>query len=111
MKIVKVLSVVVALHLIVLGFVFFKPPLNYFAVMCLSTILVWAAVFTFKRRPRAAMIVGVLLQITIQQVAYHAWLSSQTSIWWPLAQFLALQYVVALRLAGSRDDTQGRRNY
>ena len=96
---------VVALHLIVLGFVFFKPPLNYFAVMCLSTIMVWSVVFSFKRRPRAAIIVGVLLQITIQQVAYHAWLASQTSIWWPLAQFLSLQYVVALRLAGSPDKT------
>ena len=105
MKIVKVLSVVVALHLIVLGFVFFKPPLNYFAVMCLSTIMVWSTVFSFRRRPRAAIIAGGLLQIIIQQVAYHAWLSAQTSIWWPLAQFLALQYVVALRLAGSPDKT------
>lgn len=101
MKIVKVLSAVVALHVIVLGFVFFKPPLNYFAVMCLSTIMVWAAVFSFRRRPRAAIIAGALLQIIIQQVAYHAWLSSQTSVWWPLAQFLSLQYVVALRLAVS----------
>jgi hypothetical protein len=96
--------------LIVLGFVFFKPPLNYFAVMCLSTIMVWAAVFSFRRRPRAVIVAGVLLQIIIQQAAYHAWLSAQTSMWWPLAQFLSLQYVVALRLGSSRDDTPGRRN-
>ncbi len=110
MKIVNILSVVVALLVIVLGFVIFKPPLNYFVVSCLSTIMVWAAVFSLKRRPRAAIIVGVLLQITIQQVAYHAWLAPQTSLWWPLAQFLALQYVVALRLAGSPDKTPGPGN-
>jgi len=104
-KILKVLSAVVALHVIVLGFVFFKPPLNYFAVMCLSTIMVWAAVFSFRRRPRTAIIAGGLLQIIIQQVAYHAWLSPETGVWWPLAQFLSLQYVVALRLAGSPNKT------
>lgn len=93
----------VALPLIVLGFVFFKPPLNYFAVICLSTIMVWAAVFSFKRSLRAAIITGSLLQLAIQQVAYHSWLSTQTSIWWPLVQFLALQYVVALRLGNSPD--------
>ena len=45
MKVVKILSVVVALHFIVLGFVFFKPPLNYFAVACLSTILVFVVLW------------------------------------------------------------------
>lgn len=94
---------VVALHLIVLGFVFFKPPLNYFAVICLSTIMVWAAVFSRKRRLRAAIIAGALVQLAIQQVAYHSWLSNQTGVWWPLLQFLSLQYVVALRLGGSPD--------
>ncbi len=104
MKIVKALSVVVALHLVVLGFFFFKPPLYYFAVMCLSTILVWAAVFSCKRRLRDAIIAGGLLQIAIQQVAYCAWLATQTSVWWPLGQFLALQFVVALRLGDSPED-------
>jgi len=103
MKIVKVLSVVVALHLIVLGFVFFKPPLNYFAVICLSTTMVWPAAFSFKRSPRTAIIAGSLLQLAIQQVAYHSWLSAQISAWWPLVQFLSLQYVVALRLSGPPD--------
>lgn len=107
MKIVKILSVVVALHFIGLGFVFFKPPLNYFAVLCLSTILVWPAVFSGQRRMRAAIIAGAVLQIVIQQVAAHLWLPPQAGFWWPLLQFLSLQYVVALRLADVPDKTPG----
>ena len=105
MRPVKIASVVVALHLIVLGFFFFKPPLNYFMVTCLSTVIVWSAVFSFgKRRKWAAIIAGSLLQLAIQQVAYHSWLSDQPRVWWPLAQFLSLQYVVALSLGRSPDD-------
>jgi hypothetical protein len=49
----------------------------------------------------------LLLQLAIQQVAYHAWLSAQAGVWWPLAQFLSLQFVVALRLSSSPHDTPG----
>jgi hypothetical protein len=49
------------------------------------------------------MTVGALLQIAIQQITYHAWLADQADLWWPLVQFIALQYVIALRLSGSRD--------
>ncbi|MBI3850529.1 MAG: hypothetical protein HY298_09715 [Verrucomicrobia bacterium] len=105
MRPVKIASVVVTLHLIVLGFFFFKPPLNYFMVTCLSTVIVWSAVFSCgKRRKWAAIITGSLLQLAIQQVAYHAWLSDQARVWWPLAQFLSLQYVVALSLGRLPDD-------
>lgn len=105
MKVVKIASVVLALHLIVLSFFFYKPPLNYFAVACLSTVIVWSAVFSFgKRRKRAAIIAGSLLQLAIQQFAYHAWLLGQAGMWWPLVQFLVLQYVVALRLGSSPED-------
>lgn len=100
----KVVSVVVALHLIGLSFFFFTPPINYFAVICLSTVIVWSLVFCCGKRMRlGAIIVGALLQLAIQQLAYHAWLSDQVGVWWPLAQFLGLQYVMALRLGGSED--------
>ena len=95
----KIASVVVAVHLIVLAFFFFKPPVNYFTVMCLSTAIVWSAVFAFSRRKKwAGIIAASLLQLVIQQVAYHAWLSAQAAMWWPLVQFIALQSVVALRI-------------
>jgi predicted PurR-regulated permease PerM len=102
MKFAKISSVVVALHVIVLGFFFFRPPVNFFAVTCLSTIIVWPVVFSVGQRKRLASITGaVVLQLVIQQVAFHAWLTETTGRWWPLAQFLGLQYVVALRLGNS----------
>ena len=111
MSFAKIASVVVALHLIMAGFFFFKPPLNYFAVICLSTIIVWAIVFSLGRRKRwACIIAGLLLQVIIQQIAYHWWLREQVGICWPLAQFLGLQYLVAFRLGSSPQDAPEMRN-
>ena len=105
MRTIKIASVVVAVHLIVLSFFFYRPPVYYFMVTCLSTVVVWSAVFSFgKRRKPVAIIAGSLLQLVTQQVAYHAWLSGQAGVWWPLGQFLALQYVIALRLGSSPND-------
>jgi hypothetical protein len=104
-------SVVAALALIALPFFFYKPTVNYFAVSCVSTIVVWSAVFAwFTRRRWLGISVGAVLQLAIQQVAYHAWLSGQAGIGWPLVQFIALQYVIALRLSGSRDETSATRS-
>ena len=105
LRLAKIASVVVALHLIVLGFLFFNPPLNYFVVTCFSTVIVWSVVFGFGRRKKwVSIIAGSLLQLATQQVAYHCWLSGQAGVWWPLVQFLSLQYVVALRLGSSLDE-------
>lgn len=100
MKVVKIASVVLALHLIVLSFFFYKPPVNYFVVICLSTVIVWSVVFSISSlKRRAGIIAGLLLQLAIQQSAFHAWVSDHAGVWWALAQFLCLQYVLALRLA------------
>jgi hypothetical protein len=96
---VKITSAVVAVHLIVLPFFFFKPPVNYFAVTCLSTVITWSAVFSLRRRRKwlgLGIIAGALIQVVIQQVAYHAWLASEAGECWPLVQFVALQYVIAI---------------
>ena len=99
MKVAKIVSVILALHVIVLGFFFYKPPAYYFLIICLSTVIVWSVVFSFSSgKRRAGIIAGLLLQVAIQQAAFHTWASDQ-NVWWPLAQFLALQYVMALRLA------------
>lgn len=106
MKTWVIVSVVAALALITLPFFFYRPTVNYFAVICLSTIVVWSAAFAcFARRRWLGIIVGAVLQLALQQVAYHAWLSGQADIVWPLVQFIALQYVIVLRLSGSRDET------
>ncbi|MCI0747160.1 MAG: hypothetical protein L0Y58_17290 [Verrucomicrobia subdivision 3 bacterium] len=105
MRAAKIASVVVALHVIVLSLFFFKSRVNYFVVTCLSTAIVWSMVFSFSKRKKWVGIVsGSLVQLAIQQVAYHALLSVQAGAWWPLAQFLALQYLVALRLGSSSEE-------
>ena len=101
----KIASVVVAAHLIALAFFFFKPPVNYFVANCLSTVIVWPAAFAFSKRKKwAGIIAASLLQLAIQQVAYHAWVSVQAAVWWPLAQFIALQYVIALRIGSPQKE-------
>jgi hypothetical protein len=103
---IRIVSVVVALHLIVLSFFFYKPPVNYFLVVCFSTVIVWPLVFSLSRRKgRAGIIAGFLLQLAIQQVAFLLWVSGQAGGWWPLAQCVSLQYVAALRLGSSPKDT------
>ena len=105
MKAAKIASVVLALHLIALGFFFYKPPAIYFLVVCFSTVVVWSLVFSLSsRKRRAGIIAGLLLQLAIQQAAFLLWVSGHAGVWWPLAQFLSLQYVVALRASSSPDD-------
>lgn len=100
MKIAKIAGLILALHLIALGFFFYKPPADYFVVICVSTVIVWPAALSLcRRRKWAGLIGGLLVQVVIQQVAYHYWLAGETTIWWPLAQFLGLQYIMALRIA------------
>jgi len=95
----KFLAVVMALHLIVLPFFIFKLPVNYFGVVCLSTVVVWSAVFSFGApKKRTAMISGALFRPAVQEIAYQAWLSNEASVWGLLAQFLSLQYMVVLSL-------------
>ena len=96
---VRIAPVILAVHLIVLAFFFFKPRLNYFVLVCLSTMFVWSLVFAFgKWRLKTAIVIGWLIQIGIQQFAYHSWLRDQAGLWWPLLQFNALQYLIVLRL-------------
>ena len=59
----------------------------------------------FSRRKKwAGIIAASLLQLAIQQVAYHAWVAVQAAVWWPLVQFIALQYVIALRIGSAPEN-------
>ena len=106
-----IITIMAALALIALPFFFYKPTVNYFAVTCVGTIVVWSGVFAwFTQRSWLGITVGAVLQVAIQQVAYHAWLSGQAGIGWPLVQFIALQYVIVLRLSGERDQSSVTRS-
>ena len=97
-RVVKIVSVVLAAHLVFIAFFFYKPPAIYFGVTCLSTIVVWSAAFAMSsRRKWLGIIGGSLVQLSAQQVASHVWLGD-VSPWWPLIQFVSLQYIIAMRL-------------
>jgi hypothetical protein len=103
-SVVKVGSTIAALHVIILSFLFFKPPGLYFFATRLCTVVAWGIRLPLARQPRwASMLVSLIFSVTFQQIAYHYWLSGKITGLWPLVQFLALQFVVALPVDSSRD--------
>ena len=101
-RVTKIASVIAALHLIVLSFVFCKPPAKYFLITCVGTVVVWGTVFSLReQKRRAGIVTGLLLLLAFQQATFHFWRSEQAGFWWPLVQFLSLQYLVALRCGSS----------
>ncbi|HEX7860992.1 MAG TPA: hypothetical protein VF773_11735 [Verrucomicrobiae bacterium] len=95
---IAVIAAVVAL----VALFFFKPAAHYFVSICVSTIVVWSAAFAVKRFKTIALIAAAIFQLAFQQVAYRLWQAELSSVWWPLAQFVALQYIIFLTIA-SRD--------
>ena len=98
MKMLRIFSAVAAIHIVVMAFFFFKPTVRYFTTTCVSTVLVWAAVFAVKHRTPWIMAAGFIVQLSMQSYAYRAWQAEQSAIWWPLVHFVALQYLVVLSL-------------
>ena len=99
MKFTSIALAIAATHLIFLAFFFFKPPVHYFAVTCVSTVLVWGSAFAIRRVKRRVVIpLAFVVQILVQQAAYRTWMP-EVGAGWPLAQFIALQYVVVLSIS------------
>jgi len=102
LKPVRIAAIVVALHVLVLSFFMSKPPAKYFFATCMGTVVVWGIVFSLKeQRRRAGIVVGLVVALVIQQVAFHVWRSELAGIWWPLVQFLSIQCVVVSSLSSS----------
>ena len=99
MRLAKILLMVIAVHLAVLSFLFFKPAAEYFAATGLSTIVIWATLLNgLKKNGMVPVLIAFFILISIQQTAYYLWQKTTAGIGWPLAQFLALQYIVVTRL-------------
>jgi hypothetical protein len=106
-RVVKIVSVVLAIHLVFIAFFFYKPPAIYFGVTCVSTIIVWSAVFAVcSRKKWLGIIGGALVQLFAQQVASHLWLGNLSPLW-PIVQFVSLQYIIVMRLKPSGNDPLG----
>ena len=95
-KLIRLAVVIVALLVTVLSIAFGLRHFGYILVATLSGAFIWCVVFFLdERKRRAGLIVGALVALVVQQLAYHAWKAELPGFWWPLAQFGALQFLVA----------------
>src|SRR5688500_11001048 len=98
----RTVAAVIAGHIAIAAFFFFKPTPHYFMVTCFSTVFVWSAAFAVKRFRTVAIVATSLIQIIVHHLAYPLWQAELASFWWPFAQFAALQYIIIQALS-SRD--------
>lgn len=92
----SLMAVIAALHVAVLSVAFGLRHIGYILAATLSATLIWGLVFFLnERQRRAGFIVGVVASLAVQQVAYQVWKTELPGFWWPLAQFTALQFLVA----------------
>ena len=95
----RLLACIAALHVAVLSFVFGLRHIGYLLTTTLSATLIWGVVFFLnERKRRAGFIAGVVLALIVQVVGYQIWKAQLPGFWWPLAQFGALQFLIACAL-------------
>jgi uncharacterized membrane protein AbrB (regulator of aidB expression) len=93
----RILAVVMGMHLAALSFVFGPRSITYVLAAYLSSVVVWGIVLLVSRQKQpAGWIVGSLVIVIIQQVAYHTMKSGLPGFWWPLAQFFAVQFLIGI---------------
>jgi hypothetical protein len=91
--------VILALHVVVLSVGFGQRHFGYLVAATLSAAFVWSVVlFLNERKRRAGIIAGVIVGLVVQQLVYHHWKAELPGFWLPLAQFGAVQFLVAYGL-------------
>lgn len=92
-------AVITALHVIGLSMLLGLRHVGYTLAATLSAPLIWGGVLFLKggKRP-GKQVAGVIIGLTVQQVAHQAWKAELPGFWWPLAQFAAVQFVIAYGL-------------
>ena len=91
-----IVLLVVALHVAVASLVLGPRHVGYMVSATLSATLIWGGVFLLNERKRqAGVVAGIVVGLAVQQVAYQVWKAQLGGCWWPLAQFGALQSLVA----------------
>jgi len=89
-----------ALHVAVFSYAFGPRHIGYILAACVSAVVVWGVVLLVNEsKRRRAMIVGVVLGLIVQQVIHRVWKTEVPGFWWPLAQFAALQFLIAFGLS------------
>lgn len=92
----RLMAIIAALHVAVLSAAFGLRHIGYVLAATLSATLIWGVVFFLdERKHRAGIIGGIVAGLAVQQVAYQVWKAELPGFWWPLAQFAALQFLLA----------------
>lgn len=95
-RVAGIVPLVAALHVAVLSVVLGPQHVGYMVVAALSATLIWGGVCMLNKRKRqAGVVAGIIAGLAVQQVAYQVWKEQLGGFWWPLAQFGALQSLVA----------------
>ncbi len=101
--------VIAALHVAVLSVVFGLRHMGYLLATALSATVIWGVVFLLnERKRRAGILAGIIVALAVQQLAYQVWKAELPGFWWPLAQFGALQFLVASGIGVLRHETSAR---
>jgi hypothetical protein len=95
----SIVVVVVALHLAAWGFVVGPLRWPYLLSATLSGTLIWGAWSALaSRRRRAGLLVGLVVALAAQQIAFRVWRAQFGGVWPPLVQFIALHVLIGLGL-------------
>lgn len=95
-KLVRLATVIAALHVAVLSVIFGPRHIGYLLVAALSATPTWGVVFFLnEQKHRTGIIVGAVIGLVIQLVAYQIWKGELPRYWLALAQFWSLQFLVA----------------
>jgi hypothetical protein len=91
-----IVLLVAAAHVAVVSILFGPRHAGYLMSATLSATLIWGGVFVLNERKRpAGAVAGVVVGLAVQQVVYQVWKGQLGGFWLPLAQFGALQSLVA----------------
>jgi hypothetical protein len=95
----RLVAVIGALHVAGLSFLFGPRHIDYTLTATLSATLIWGVVFVLNEaKRRVGFIVGVVLALIVQVVGHQIWKAELPGFWWALAQFGALQFLIACAL-------------
>ena len=111
-RLVRLVAMIAALHLAALSFALGPRCIAYIVAAYLSAVVVWGIVFlTSKQRRQAGWVVGLVVIVIIQQIAYQVWKAELSGFWWPLAQFGALQVLIAITISQAMKQARGTANF
>jgi hypothetical protein len=95
--VVGIVASVVALHLVILSFMFGPRQIGYALAAYFSAVFIWGLVFMFGGQRRVGFwIAGAVATMVMQQAAWFTMARQDFGFCWPLAQFASLHFLVGL---------------